>query len=86
MTTPQVPGNALEVSDISDEINPAGYSQGQQDIGANNSVRQLAGTAAKTVAGSEILFSDLSNKIGFSEILLLLQAIHRAVLQLLVTQ
>ena len=68
MTTPQVPGNALEVSDISDEINPAGYSQGQQDIGANNSVRQLAGTAAKTVAGSEILFSDLSNKIGFSEI------------------
>ena len=68
MTTPQVPANALDVSDISDEINPASYTQGQQDIGANNSVRQLAGTAAKTVAGSEILFSDLSNKVGFSEI------------------
>jgi hypothetical protein len=68
MTTPQVPANALDVSDVSDEINPASYTQGQQDIGANNSVRQLAGTAAKTVAGSEILFSDLSNKIGFSEI------------------
>jgi len=68
MTTPQVPANALDVSDVSDEINPASYVQGQQDIGANNSVRHLAGSAAKTVAGSEILFSDLSNKIGFSEI------------------
>lgn len=69
MTTPQVPANALEVSDIRDEINPGDGSGIQQDVGANNSVRQLAGTAAKSVAGSEILFSDLSNKVAFSEII-----------------
>ena len=69
MTTPQTPANALDVSDISDEINPAGYTQGQQDIGANNTVRQLTGSAAKTRAQSEILFSDLSNKVAFSEII-----------------
>lgn len=69
MTTPQVPANSLEVSDISDEINPAGYTQGQQNIGANNSVRQLTGSEAKTRLGAEIFFSDLSNKVAFSEII-----------------
>lgn len=69
MTTPQTPSNALDVSDVSDEINPASYTQGQQDIGANNIVRQLTGSEAKTRTNSEILFSDLSNKVAFSEIL-----------------
>lgn len=68
MTTPTTPANALDVSDIRDEINPGDGSGIQQDIGANNSVRQLTGSAAKTRADSEILFSDLSNKVAFSEI------------------
>ena len=68
MTTPTTPANALDVSDIRDEINPGDGSGIQQDIGANNSVRQLTGSAAKSKQGAEILFSDLSNKVAFSEI------------------
>lgn len=68
MTTPTTPANALDVSDIRDEINPGDGSGIQQDVGANTVVRQLTGTAAKSRQGTEILFSDLSNKIGFSEI------------------
>lgn len=68
MTTPTTPANALEVSDIRDEINPGDGSGIQQDVGANAVVRQLTGSLAKSKQGTEILFSDLSNKIGFSEI------------------
>ncbi len=68
MTTPTTPANALDVSDIRDEINPGDGSGIQQDVGANTVVRQLTGSSAKSRQGTEILFSDLSNKIGFSEI------------------
>jgi hypothetical protein len=68
MTTPTTPANALDVSDIRDEINPGDGSGIQQDVGANAVVRQLTGSLAKSKQGTEILFSDLSNKIGFSEI------------------
>lgn len=70
MTTPQVPANSLDASDISDEINPAGYVQGQQTIGSNNVVRKLSGTFDKARSNTiELSFSDLSNKTAFSEIL-----------------
>lgn len=70
MTTPQVPGNQLSASDVSEEINPSGYVQGEQSIGANNVVRRLTGIFDKIRSRTiELSFSDLSNKTAFSEIL-----------------
>lgn len=70
MTTPQVPGNQLSSSDVSDEINPSGYVQGEQSIGANNVIRRLTGNFDKIRSRTiELSFSDLSNKTAFSEIL-----------------
>ena len=70
MTTPQVPANTLSVSEISDEINPPGYTQAAQDVGANAVVRQLTGTASKSRQGVELLIgADLQNKTAYSEII-----------------
>jgi hypothetical protein len=70
MTTPQVPANSLSVSEISDEINSPGYTQGEQDVGANAVVRQLTGTASKSRQGVELLIgADLQNKTAYSEII-----------------
>ena len=70
MTTPQVPANTLSVSEISDEINPSGYTQAAQDVGANAVVRQLTGTASKSRQGVELLIgADLQNKTAYSQII-----------------
>lgn len=70
MTTPQIPANSLSASDVSDEINPSGYVQGQQSIGSNNVVRKLTGSFDKARSNTvELSFSDLSNKTAFSEII-----------------
>ena len=70
MTTPQVPANTLSVSEISDEINPPGYTQAAQDVGANAVVRQLTGTASKSRQGVELLIgADLQNKTAYSQII-----------------
>lgn len=69
MTTPQAPSNLIEISDVSDEINPTGYVQAEQNIGANTVVRQLTGTLAKSISNTELLLgADLQNKTAFSEI------------------
>lgn len=70
MTTPTTPGNPLSASDISDEINPSGYVQGEQSIGSNVVIRKLSGDFEKFRSNTvELSFGDLSNKTAFSEIL-----------------
>lgn len=70
MTTPQIPANSIEVSDVRDEINPGDGSGIQQSLGSNGVVRRLTGTFSKNASQtSEILLgADLSNKTAFSEI------------------
>ncbi|MDC3266293.1 hypothetical protein OAU13_00040 [bacterium] len=70
MTTPQIPANSIELSDVRDEINP-GTGSGIQSLGSNVVVRKLTGTFEKNrTQTSEILLgADLSNKTAFSEIL-----------------
>ena len=71
MTTPTTPASSLSVSQVSDEINPAGYVQGQQSVGANVVIRKLTGTIEKNRTQREELSlgGDLSNKTAFSEII-----------------
>lgn len=71
MTTPQIPANSIEISDVRDEINPGDGSGLQQSLGSNVVVRKLTGTFDKNVTQTtEIsLGADLSNKTAFSEII-----------------
>lgn len=72
MTTPTTPASSLSVSQVSDEINPASYVQGQQSVGANVVVRKLTGSFTKNrffVGNPLEIGTDLSNKTAFSEII-----------------
>jgi len=76
MTTPAANStSSIDVSDVTDELNPGTPSNQIQNLAANSVVKQLGGTFVKSYNTSEIsLGSDLSNKTAFSEIIAVTQA------------